>query len=248
MWDRRPFVRWLGYALFFASVWALLGTSPSRWRLSATVIGPSAASPGRGLELTTTSSAEPSVSVAGLKSTLSQRLPCLSPWSPGTRVACLVPPGVTVDEVFIGDHCSPGCCSGPCVPPPGAYVNAESREVDVWKEAVSSKLTSVMPQHDRGSVGTGFKALVEGAEIIEVRLEVSPLSGAPVFYRLDETCRRDGAGPGPLTCHFLVDDGLLPYRPLDVNIVAQATGWGRCAAPPCKPPGTLRVLRIEVVK
>jgi len=220
---------------------AVLGTSPARWSRSATLVGAPSAAKGRGLELVITSSAEPSISARGPAKPFTGGVPCLSPWAPATRVTCLLPPGTIIDDIAIEGRC--GGCTGPCVPPKGAFVTAESTEVDVWKEVVTSKGTSTVPSHGRDFVATRFEVAVDGAEFIEVELEISDASTGARVQLDQESCRRDPSGATP-SCIFLLYDSSLPKSPMSVTLKATATGWGRCGAAVCTPPGKLRVVSM----
>lgn len=243
--ERRP-RRWLASALFLASVVALLATSPARWTKPALLVGPATAASGRGLDLVITSSQEPEIRTRGpMASPYTGGTPCLAPWSPSTRVSCLLPPGAVIEEVAISERC--GGCTGPCVAPKGAFVDAASAEIDVWKAVATAKAVVPVPDHAVGFVATSIRVAVDGAEFIEVELEITAVSSGATLEKQQQSCARQSWSPTPV-CQFLLYDDKLATKPMDVSLLVTATGWGRCASGPCIPPGTLRVVSTTVHK
>ncbi len=238
--------RWLSVGLFLASVLALLATSPARWRKPAILVGPATAASGRGLELVITSSEAPRIRTRGLPAPPNHRdEPCLAPWSASTRLSCLLPPGTLIEEVAIDGYC--GGCTGPCVAPKGAFVTAESAEVDVWKAVVTAKSVLSVPDHAVDYIATRFAVAVDGAEFIEVEIEIVAVSSGATVVKVRQTCSRDGRHPSPV-CQFSLEDDKLPVKPMDVSLSVTATGWGRCSSGSCISPGTLRVVSTTVQK
>ena len=238
--------RWLSVGLFLASVLALLATSPARWRKPAILVGPATAASGRGLELVITSSEAPRVRTRGLPAPPNHRdEPCLAPWSASTRLSCLLPPGTLIEEVAIDGYC--GGCTGPCVAPKGAFVTAESAEVDVWKAVVTAKSVLSVPDHATGWEATRFEVLVDGAEFIKVDLEITAVSSGATLEKQQQSCSRDASSSSP-ACRFFLEDHKLARKPMDVSLLATATGRGRCSAGSCIAPGTLRVVSTKVPK
>jgi hypothetical protein len=242
-WARLASSRGAASAVLVISLLAVLGTSPARWRVSAVLAGPASATKGRGLDLVITSSLEPNITASGVAKPFSRGVPCLSAWSPATRVSCLLPPGALIEDVAIEGTC--GGCTGPCVPPKGSFVTADSSEVDVWKDVVTSKGTFTLPSHGRDFVATTFEIDVDGADYVEVELEVSDPSSAWRLPLDRQSCRRHPSVTTPF-CTFLVYDSSLPKGSMSATLSARATGWGRCAGAGCAPPGTLRIVSIGV--
>lgn len=239
--------RWPGFALFALSVLALLGTSRARWNKSAALVGPPTAASGRALSVLITASSEPRIFGSGVPSTGfgSDELPCLSPSLSGARMTCLLPPGAIISDVRIDGTC--GGCTGPCVPPPGAFVTAKSAEVDAWKASVTSKLVTRLPNHASTSLATSVKVTTSGAEYATITLEATAVAGGPAVFREEHSARSEHGPPGEASAYFLIEDAVLG-APGDYSLVATATGWGRCASSSCIAPATLRLVGTAVVR
>jgi hypothetical protein len=242
--------RWVGTILFLGSTLALLGTSPARWTKTASVAGPLTPSAGRGLELTLSSDFEPELDVKGVFSSPFARgdIPCSSPWVPRAYVKCVLPPGATIDSVLIRGDCSG--CRGPCVPPAGAFVTADSVEIDVWSDAAARTLPFRIPDHTVSFVATRFEILVQGADFVQLEALVVPRGASAPVFRERQSCRAKAGAPASAgaSCILTVHDTDLPTKPLDVDLRLEVEGHGKCGTPGCKAPGTLRVASVTVLK
>jgi hypothetical protein len=244
--------RHAAHAAFIVSALALLGTSkPRGWSVAATVAGPTQAPPGRALEVTIDSSAEPALRATDLATNPYGRsdTPCLARWARGAPRSCLLPPGAELGSVSVEGNC-PGC-SGECAPPSDTFVKATTSVTEVWRDVATGKMVATLPSHDEHWIATRFQVFVEGARFIQVKLDVIPTGGETTLFSEVQACRA-GTGTDPrASCIFVV------YDPKDagktnVEVVAEATGWGTpcpsAGSAPCAPPKTLRVDSLEIMK
>jgi len=230
--------RRLAHGVFFAAVWALVATSPPRWVIDAKTTGRfTASAPNKGLLVTIDASHAPSL-VFHEGTLLHDKLPCLDTWAPGTKVTCLLQPGATLDMVEIGD----GKCAGggggcsECKPPAGAFVNADSKEVDVWADTDRDVLTATVPSHGPHDFMTYIEVTTAGAEAQRVALTITPHGGGPTLLHEERPCA---------TCTFMFAVDRVT-APTSVDIVVEAAGWGACSSGPCPPPKTFHVTRLRI--
>lgn len=228
-----------------ASAVALVATSPARWTVAGTITGPMTPSPGRALLVSIEASQEPRIQATGFPSTYNGTgfVPCLERLT-GGKMSCLLPPSAPLTSVDLRGTCS-GC--GACVPPAGAFVKAESKDVDVWVDGDTSVTKATLPSHGSGFIATRFKVVVSGASFVTVKLVARPRGGGTPILDEEQTCERDdGAGTTNAACIFLIYDSSLGSVH-DVDVTADATGYGTCAAKGCAPPKTLHVDSLAVL-
>ena len=230
--------RRLANLAFFASVLALLATSPRRWTMPATVTGPKTSAPPKGLMLDIDSSARPEVAFH-TSTTVGGDLSCLRTWTTGSKPSCLLPPGATLDSVEIHDICSGGlgCSGGPCVPPPSAFARATATEVDVWQDDAKAAMTVTLPMHPTGSSASSFAVKASGAEVTQVTFTAQAHTGGARIMSETRVCS---------SCWFMVEDSALPKG--DVDVTVEATGWGDCKGAPCAAPKTFHVDSVTIPK
>ncbi len=235
--------QWAGRLAFVASLVALFATSPPRWQIAATVVGPATPTHGRALSLEITASQAPSVEMMRAGATLPEVVQCFTSFAPGAPTTCLLPPDASIAHVEISGMCSGGglsCKPSPCVPPPTASLVAKSAETDVSLDTASMALTTTLPVHRSSSDRTYFNVVASGAEYIEVQLVVRPHGGGAAIHKTDlHTCNA--------TCSFDIADTLVATGG-SFDVEAQASGYKACVAAPCASPGTLKVDRIEISK
>jgi hypothetical protein len=231
------------------SLLAVLGTSkPAGWSLDAAIPVPATAKPDRLIKLEIESSAEPQIITTGGPGTYSDShmTPCLDRWTKGRKLACLIPPSVTLDGVKIAGGCKG--CDGSCPPPKAEFVRVTPTEVAYWTDTASSRTSASVPSHGKTFIATRFVVLVSGAGAAQVKYSVTdPTSGA-VLTGGEQSCRLETGSPLPV-CRFLVYDDVVKATP-SVTITAEGTGWGECpsgATAPCASPKTFRIdsIRIE---
>lgn len=222
--------------LLALSVVALLATSaPKGWKLSATITTPTTPAAPRGLEVAIDASSQPRLFTTGVpKGGWATDTPCFATWTAGSTLTCLLPPGATLTDVSITGGC--GGCSGSCPPPPGVFARATTKEVDVWRDDVTSKTRAKLPSHASGVSGTTYSVIVTGARFTEVTLEVRPAGTGTSAYREQQSCER---------CTFYVDDSFVVAGP-DFDVIVAATGFDECGAASasggCVPPRTLAIV------
>jgi hypothetical protein len=238
--------KWVSRLAFVASLFALFATSPARWEIAATVVGPTAPTHGRALSLEITASQAPQVEMMRLGATTRELVPCLSAFAPGAPTTCLLPPDASIAQVEISGGCSGGlsCSAPPCIPPPTASLVAKSTETDVSLDTASMALTTTLPVHRSSGDRTYFNVVASGAEYIEVQLVVRPHGGGAAIHKTDlNTCNT--------SCSFDIADTVVASSRSGTgsfDVEAQASGYKACAAAPCASPGTLKVDRIEISK
>lgn len=243
-----PERRWLSAGVLVAASLALIATSPARWTVAGTITGPMAASPGRALLLSIDASQDPRIQATGFPSTSAETgvAPCLERFG-GGRMTCLLPPSATLTTVDLRGAC--GGCSK-CVPPPGAFVKAESKEVDVWIDGDTSATPATLPRHGKDFIATRFKVVVSGAQFAVVKFVVRPRAGGRPILDEEQSCTRDDASStAKAACTFLIFDSALGAVH-DVDVTADATGYGVCATSTgtaCAPPKTLHIDSLAVL-
>jgi hypothetical protein len=240
-------------AAFFASLLALLATSKGpEWSLNATITGPMTPSAERGLEITIESSAEPRIHARDVvkgPTPHPDTIPCLGLWVAGAKMSCLLPPGATLTSIEIKGDC--GGCATPCVPPAGAFANVTTADAAVWTDVVIARKRVSLPDHVPDHIATPFQVRAAGARFIRVTFTATPAAGGPPLVQEEQACAFGGTGTSAIaSCHFLVfDTGVLPK--MDVDVVAEITGWGSCPGAKdtaCAPPKTLRIDSFEIPK
>jgi len=238
---------WSSRAAFFASVLALLATSkPKGWVLPATLPATTTPAAGQGLKINIEASQAPRLAASGVASNPynGADTPCLTPWAPGASQSCLLPPGASLTRVELEGEC--GNLSGACAPPAGAFVRVTTAETHTWSEVTTARLRKAFPDHPPSYIGTGVRVLVSGAEFISVVFTATPVGGGPPLQRETQACRpmRDGKA---IYCGFMVFDSALGSNK-ELDLVAEATGWGACGAAGCAAPKTLRIDALEISK
>lgn len=238
-------------AAFFASLLALVATSkPPEWTLNATITGPMTPAAERGLEVTIESTAEPQIHARDVLkggSSISD-VPCLSPWAPGIKTSCLLPPGATLTSIDISGSC--GGCTTPCAPPPGAYANVTTADAAVWTDVVTARKRVSLPDHPKDFISTRFVVKVSGARFIASSFTATAAGGATPLMQEKEPCapeRRPATTAA--SCYFSILDSAVSPK-TDVDVVVEVTGWGSCPGAKdkaCAPPGTLKLDSFEIV-
>ena len=230
--------RRLANLVFFASVLALLATSPRRWTMVATVTGPRTPAPPKGLAIEIDSSERPTVTLHTASVSRHDELPCLGSWSMGSKLSCLLPPGATLDTVEIRGMCTGGGCSGgPCAPPPGAFARVTSSETDVWDDVAKTTMTVPLPIHPAGFIASRFDVKTSGSDIAKVTFTASAHVGGARIMSEDQIGQ---------DLWFMVYDSAVPKG--DVDVTVEATGWGDCKGAPCAAPKTFRIDSVTIAK
>lgn len=239
---------WASRVALVACALALVATSkPRGWRIDAVIAGPTTAPLPRALWLEIDATHEPTIRAKGQPNSYRGRdAPCLQTWSASTKkISCLLPPGVTLDGVDIGQSC--GGCADTCPPPAGAAITVKTSETDAWTDHAASSLGVTLPSHPKEFIGSRIAVTARGADFIEAKLDVTPRSGGPSIMSDTQSCEIESSAPTEATCTFLVWDSALAGN-TDFDVVATLTGFGACGTPGCSAPKTLRVTSIAIVK
>ncbi len=239
---------WASRIALAACALALVATSkPRGWRIDAAITAPTTAPLPRALWLEIDATHKPTIHATGQPNSYQGRdAPCLQEWSTRRKsISCLLPPGVTLDGVDIGQSC--GGCSGTCPPPPGAAITVKTSETDVWTDHAASSLGVTLPSHPKDFVGSRIAVMTRGADFIEAKIDVAPRAGGPAIMSDTQSCEIEATAPKEATCTFLVWDSALAGNK-DFDVVATLTGFGACGTPGCAAPKTLVVTSIAIVK
>ncbi len=239
--------RWVTGLVLAASSLALFATSPARWSVAGTITGPTTPAPGRALLVAIDASQEPRISATGFPASSSgvSDAPCLDRLV-GGKMTCLLPPDAPLTGLELRGTCG-GCKT--CAPPPGAFVRADVKETDVWIDGDTGATKETLPSHAKSSIASRVDVVVSGASFAVVRLVVRPRGGGLPIFNEERSCGLDPASAkATASCTFLIFDSALGAVH-DVDLSAEATGYGACAAPgkACAPPRTIHVDSVRVV-
>jgi hypothetical protein len=234
--------RWVAGVVLAASSLALFATSPARWSVAGTITGPTTPAPGRALLVTIDASEEPRISATGFPASFSgAEAPCLDRFV-GGKMTCLLPPGAALTRVELRGMCG-GCKT--CAPPPGAFARADVKETDVWIDGDTSAIKETLPSHAKTMIASRVQVLVSGASFVVVRLVARPRGGGLPIFNEQQSCSLDATST-KASCTFLIYDSALGTVH-DVDLGAEATGYGACAAKGCAPPGTIHVDAVSLL-